>query len=316
MKKLIVLVCGLLLLSGASYAGISDMEPASLLVFPFFAADDSEGEDTIISVTNVNHNFEFNPGTGRLYGEVFIHYFYVDGEDCDITNRRELLTPTDILTVLVSEHNPAMNRGFLLVIAEDANDRQPVRWDGWDTRGINEYPSGLIGDCVVGNGLLNFLWAIPAIGIKGYEGDAVGDQLDTLTSLRFGDEYESLPRFLYSSSFVEQGHLNTLSTLILLDPTLSNDTIDLYFFFYNNDEVLFSQTDDFKCWLVEDLDDIFNGSDNLGGIAATVPTGWIRIYADQEPLLGMIIQAIAGDTHSSARLLHHFGEGADGDIEF
>lgn len=316
MKAFMSLFVGLLILSGTALAGINYDEPASLLIYPFFSS--TVGEDTIISVANVNTNYIFNPLTGRLMGDVAAHFFYVDGNDCDITNRTEWLTPGDLLTVLVSQHNPAMNEGFLIVIAEDPNVRLPIKWDGVQQVYGLGYTSGLIGDCVVANGLLNFLWSIPAIGIKAKDEEKpVGAFLDFLGDLAYGVEYESLPTELYVSSFIEQGVFNTESTLVLIDPTISNSTIRLLYLFYNNNEVQYSQTDSFSCWMVQKLDDIFNGSDNLGGVPALIPTGWITILSrdeDPDPILGMIIQAVMSQDFSSARLLHHFGCEAVGGI--
>ena len=320
MKTIVSVFVACLLLSGAAFAGINYDEPASLLIYPFFSSD--VGEDTIISVTNVNRNMIYNQNTDRLLGEVVAHFFYVDADDCDITNRKEYLTPGDLLTVLVSQHNPAMNKGFLLIIAEDPNFLVPIKWDGIQVviPQVLEYTSGLIGDCIVANGVLNFLWAIPAIGIKACGEANVGDPLDFLDSLAYGVEYEGLPTELFVSSFVEQGpkFFNAESYLVLLDPTVAGSTIDLLYLFYNNDEVEFSQTDSFSCWMMETLDDIFNGADNLQGVNAIVPTGWIAIQTREDrpvPLLGMIIQSLVNEDYSSARLLHHFGDTAYGEID-
>ena len=69
MRKLTILICGVLLLSGAALAGINDLEPASILVFPYVSA--AGPKETLVSVTNVNTNIEYEFVYGTLYGDVW-----------------------------------------------------------------------------------------------------------------------------------------------------------------------------------------------------------------------------------------------------
>ena len=329
---LIAILFSALFIFSSSALAISDLEPGSLLIYPFFSSD--PGKDTLISVTNINTDPVYNPLTGLLLGSVYAHFFYIDGEDCDITDRREFLTPGDTLTVLASLHNPAMNSGWLYVVAE--NDYLlPCEFDGIDSLG---FPTGLIGDTIVADGLANALWSIPAIGIKALNvpfknpTDINNNGFMDLTGL----EYEVLPGTLYISSFIEQGFGSIIGELVLLSFVLDmgqvvdgganvDVRVDLDFLFYNNNEVVFSQEDEMRCWMVRKLDEIFNGSDSLGGAPAIVPTGWVTIMVEDGvdtasgqnvprqalPILGMLIQRVGSSSYSCARLLHHITEGID-----
>lgn len=332
MRKLIACIFGLLLLTGTSFA-ISEMEPASVLIYPYF--NSGPGYETLISVTNVNTCTVYNPLTGHDFGDVWVHFNYVDKTYCDISNQGELLTPFDTLTVLASRHNPTQDEGWLYIVAEDPNTQLlPIKFDGDLVfgGGVLRYKSGLIGDAVVVNGVANYLWSIPAIGIKACPALAFGDFTDQNLNGKldfgpFSGEYEGLPTTLYISSFIELGvPLNSDAILVLLTFYDLDVRVDLYFEFCHNDEgTLYSQTDDFYCWMYRSFDDIWNGADQLteyGGITtyfSPVVTGWGRVIvtggvdeaaggkipAEEIPILGMMIQKILASTYQAAHLLHH-----------
>ena len=111
------LIGALLLVSGSALGAFFDMAPGSVLIFPFYSSD--PGKETIINVTNINVDPIYDPELGEQFGSIYLHYFYIDGEDCDITDRREFLTPGDTLSVIASIHNPAFNEGWLYVVAEN-----------------------------------------------------------------------------------------------------------------------------------------------------------------------------------------------------
>jgi hypothetical protein len=320
---LFILVFSAVLLGADGAFAISEMEPASVLIFPFFSS--SPTKDTILNITNINTDPVYDAHMGGLTGGVILHYYYVDGEDCNLTDRREYLTPGDTLSVMSRIHNPAMNSGWLYVVAENAA-HQPCKFDGTDG---NDYPTGLIGDAMVADPISNFLWSIPAIGIKAgpeiYKADM---DLNGNGFIDFGPEYEDLPKVLYLSSFFEQDWAAMIGELVLVtfvkdgevDGGANEDVrVDLDFLFYNNDEVEFSQETDMRCWMVRGLKEIFNGADNLGGAPALVPTGWasmevedgvddasgLNISADDLAILGVLVQRVGTSSYSCARLLHH-----------
>jgi hypothetical protein len=268
----------------------------------------------------------YDPQTDTLYGDVFVKFYYVDGEDCSISDREVLLTPADTFTVLASDHNPAMNVGWLYIVAIDPWTKLfPIRFDGQLTIGSHVFNSGLIGDCQVVDGLANYLWAIPAIGIKAHPeiGWKQLADVDLDGMLEFGTEYEGLPATLFISSFIEVGVYDSEAYLILLTFLPEEFTVDLDFLFYNNDEEEFSQEWDFNCWAYERLDDIFKGAADLEGKSshyddsAPFSTGWASIEVEQAtapgmllprqyvPILGVVIQKIAGKQYQAAHLLHH-----------
>jgi hypothetical protein len=349
MRKLIVCICGLLLLSTGAIAqipaSINCQEPASLLVYPYY--DSNPGSDTLITVTNINISPEFNMTTWHLFGEVYVHFYYVDGSDtdvsCPISNRTEYLSPGDTLSVLARDHNPAAAEGFLYIIAENPNTLKPWDFDGRFTTdpGGNDYDSGLIGDAYVFNGLVDYLWSFPAYGIRSAVGWGKKMDDDNDGDVEFNDtELMKLPRTMYCSSFVEVDHLGSDSEVILLTFFDQDVRVDVDFLFYNNIEVEMSQEWDFRCWAKESLVDIFGRANNLGGeldpddplLPIRIPTGWFSVQVDKGrdtavgedipwckvPLFGAIIQSVL-DTqdYSCARLLHHSSNACvKGDVEY
>jgi hypothetical protein len=325
-----------MLLTGTSFAGISDMEPASVLVYPYYNSDTTRGYETLISVTNVNTCMVYNPGTDKLFGDVWVHFNYVDKDNCDISDIGALLTPFDTLCVQASKHNPTATEGWLYVVCQDPNTQLlPIKFDGELEFGGGAlvYDSGIIGDVVVVDSVANYLWAIPAIGIKAYWSlewgqwtDRDGDgKLDFGPRLGPFEEYEGLPTSLYISSFIDMA-LPSKTSLVILTFLGIDVRVDMNFQFHHNNEMTeFSQGWDFRCWDYKLLTEIWDGADDLenyGGITdyySPVVTGWASMKVtggvidtgggyldpDEIPILGMIIHQIGTSTYQSAHILHH-----------
>jgi hypothetical protein len=303
---------------------ISDMEPASVLVFPYYDSTTTDGKDTLISVTNVNKLQIYDPATDTLLGDVYTKWYYVDGEDCDISDRELFLTPADMVTVLASEHNPSANTGWLYVVAMDPFTKLlPIKFDWQWILGNVIFNSGLIGDALAIDAKETYVWGIPAIGIKAAAFLNFKDNadLDFDGILDFGIEYEGLPSALFISSFIEVGKWNSSAELVLLS-FVPDEDVKLDFLFYNNDEEEFSQEWDFECWAHVPITEIFPSADNLTGPTgksshyddtAPVQTAWASIEVEEAgnlnrfnvPILGLLIQKINGNMYQAAHLLHH-----------
>jgi hypothetical protein len=295
-------------------------------VYPYFDTDTAK--ESVITVTNVNALQIYDQNTDTLWGDVFIKFYYVDGDDCSVTNREALLTPADTLTVLASEHNPAFNSGWLYIVAHDPWTKLfAIRYDGQLILNPPDliYNSGLIGDVLVVDGSRNHLWAIPAIGIKANPKIKWKELADTNVNkvLEFGTEFEGLPSTLFISSFIELGVFDSEAYLILLTFLPVDFTVYLDFLFYNNDEEEFSQEWDFNCYANVIMTDIFESADKIKeksthyDDSAPFSTAWASIAVEeakapgvvlnrfQVPILGVIIQKIMNTKYQSAHLLHH-----------
>ena len=334
-----------MLLASTGWA-ISDLEPASILVYPYFNSDADNGYASLITVTNVNPLQVYDPDTDTLEGDVFVKFYYVNATDCDITDRDTYLTPADTITVLASDHNPATDQGWLYVVAMDPWSKLfGIKHDGQILIAPPDifFNSGLIGDIMIANGLTNHLWSIPAIGIKA-KGKVVGELADKNKNriLEFGTEYEGLPSTLFISSFLEMGigagKFNSNAYLILLTFLPVEYTVFMDFLFYNNDEEEFSQEFQFNCYFNDLMTEVFASADNITGPTgksnhydedAVVQTLWASMRVEKArafgdtlpwncvPILGAILQTIFDTHYQSARLLHHScDEYVSGELEY
>ena len=214
-----------LILAGACerevQAQASPMEPGSVLIFPLVSADN--GTDSFVTVTNTNVDFSFDGANYDLFGDVLIHCYYVNGDDCDVTDRREFLSPGDTRTVLASHHNFFMRRGWLYVVCEDPATHLACDFD--TPQGGANLPSGIIGDCIIFSGKENFIVTLPALSIKCRLDQPPPAVPAGAPSVVFGGSgsgtYDALPTSLYVSSFFEQGSLFT-DELVLVPIISSN----------------------------------------------------------------------------------------------
>ncbi|MBI1850123.1 MAG: hypothetical protein HYR85_07240, partial [Planctomycetes bacterium] len=65
------------LIAGSAMAQPRHLQPASLLVFPYY--NSAPGAGTIISVTNTNDDRTYCPDDDFRAGDVVLHYVYIDG---------------------------------------------------------------------------------------------------------------------------------------------------------------------------------------------------------------------------------------------
>jgi hypothetical protein len=333
--RIFALIALFAVVAGLAPAQPTDYVPGSVLIYPTVDSRAGMGKGTVISVTNTNASRVVSPINNYRNGDVQVHYYYVEGLEPynNVFNRKEMLTPNDTLTVLAGTHNPEMEVGYLIVVAEDPESEAAIEFDY------------LIGDEIVVDVKQNKLWSIPAIAFQALPQGPVGTPLDNngrrLTdvnrngSVDFdGIEYDMYPDVLFISSFFEQG-ATIESELILVSGLGSYYRVDVDFLFYDNEEDVFSRDYAFTCWTTEKLADISNVTKSLGGSATEAATGWARIDGDyaihvltgalwtnevcegpyDPPILGAFVQRIVGSTgFEFGHLLHH--EGAQNGNEF
>jgi hypothetical protein len=310
-----------------AHAQPREFEPGSVLVFPFF--DARPGKLSIITVTNVNTSRKVSPNNFRG-GDVQVHYYYIDGQECLEFNRSEFLTPGDTLSVLASEHNPEGTYGYLYVVAEDPETEETIDYDY------------LVGDEIVFDSRLGFVWQVPAISFQALpatDPDLIGAEVSgsghfltesvvnggTVNGLLDFDgmEYAAFPDRLIVSSFLQQGAKAT-DQLILFSPGNPQLSVNPQFVIFNNQEDRYSRGFVFKCFWTGPLEAISNVVKNLGGDSRefgppSVETGWMVIDGDSgfypgsgttvndPPILGMIVRSFGSGSMGTATLLHHIG---------
>lgn len=264
MKGSALLVAGHLALALASAVHADGRKPGSLLVYPVhrsgaaFAELDSAYPSlyfTIVAVTNTN----LQPATPQngLGGTTGAHFQYVNVTpdpdpaksllplDCQIVNRREVLTPADTFSVLTTCHNAAdFQEGYLVVNAEDPNQ--------FDVAWKFDY---LIGSEVVVTSL-GGMYAIEAISFKAGVALGAGAATDADADSEFdfdGIEYEGVADDLYIDSFIALGG-SSLALLNLTGGTAFEASVR--FDIWNDAEKALSQTIRFRCWFEEELADL------------------------------------------------------------
>jgi hypothetical protein len=297
-----------------------DMEPGSLLVFPYY--DSRPDSVCLVTVTNLETSRVRHDGQYRE-GDVQIHYHYVDGASWLTFDRAEILTPGDTLSVVASEHDPEGDYGFVWIQAEDPETEQPIDFDF------------LIGDVLVARSTDNAIWSLPAVAFRsladesgpiGFSraGHAWADLNGNGQADFDGFEFDLFPDKLYVSRFFEETDLSRTRLILLTtqDPTAQN-TID--FLFWNNREQQYSRTFRFRCWWEGSLSDISLIVKDLGGDSSELgsrfpETGWVEIdgrrsvkigggiIRQDTPILGFVVEELGGPRgETSARLLHHVG---------
>ena len=323
--RLFGLIALIAALAGTGFAQPADLIPSSVLLFPTVDSRAGQGKGTVISVTNTNASRIVSPTNNLRYGDVQIHYYYVEGMEPfnNVFNRKEILTPNDTLTVLAGTHNPEMEVGYLLVVAEDPESDDAINFNF------------LIGDEIVVDAAQNKLWSIPAIGYRAVNTGGMIDNngrlktdLNSNASVDFdGREYDLYPDELYISSFFEQS-ATMEGELILVSALGSYYRVDVDFLFYDNEEDVYSRDFEFTCWTSVKLSDVSKVTRNLGGTAAEPATGWARIDGDKAihiltgkrwtnemsgtnydpPINGAFVQRVLGAAgFEFGHLLHHTG---------
>lgn len=231
--KLITKASSLLLLGVALLAGgarADGRNPGSLLIFPEY--DHGPGRNTLITVTNSSPD-----------APITVHFNYVSGLPgamCEISNRLEVLTPNDTITVLSSAHSgqpPTGNKykGYVYVYAERLG--VPISFNF------------LIGDEIVLDANLATLYAMNPVVFKAkpptsqptnLDGDSVRDLNDL--------EYEGVPEQILIPRFIGQTATRQ-SDLILISLTGgASFTTIVNFVIFNDNEEVFSAQHAFTCW--------------------------------------------------------------------
>ncbi len=235
-------------LSLGAFASAGAPEPGSLLLFPLF--ENGRGDDTYITVTNTNSDFN---QVGNLFaGTVDVEFVYINGEDCFEFNRTRRLTPNDSITVSVFLDNPNEREGYAYVFAKSPTSGQAISWN-W-LIGISRIDEGGADEDFDVN---PYVFKSPIA-----QGGATDVNADGLRNLD-GVEYEAGPDHLLVPRFVGQGGNdksqggNDESELILINLTgAAQFTAVVDFLVYNDNEEVFSTQYSFTCWDDVDLLDI------------------------------------------------------------
>lgn len=306
---------------GAADAQPRDLEPGSLLVFPFY--DNRPGRQSVVTVTNTNLDRSV-AGNGYKSGDVLVHYVYIGGEDWLEFDRSEFLTPGDMLCVSTQEHNPHGGYGFLYVYALDPETQAPIDFDH------------LLGDVLVIASDIEGGWSIQAVAFRGLpQGVPVPDPGTSGAGQPFTDadadglrdfdgiEYDAFPAELYVPRFFEEGSRH--ETQLVLFTTFGPEFIvstDLTIL--NNSEDRFSRNLRFSCWFAGNLSSVSGITGDLGGDPdefRPAETGWLRIsgghilnrFGRREPavpaFIGFVLENVGpvGDRIQAARLMNHAG---------
>lgn len=300
MKKSLLAVC--LALAGTALPVDAAESPGSALVFPY--VEYGSPARTIITVTNVNVDFEICDGSFRR-GDVIAHFLFFDGANCLVTDRFHQLTPGDTFSARIDEFLPTgATRGWIFVEALDPDDHLPIDFDF------------LIGSANLADRRTNLKWWYPAYGFKSLvqEGGAAfgstpcGHARHNPASAAMADfdgiEYAPFPQTQFLDFFVGEGQPPELgqgsivgSRLILMSPSAAENRLIIRF--RNNNEENANFTFRFECSLFSSLSSVSGfaresslrdsyDSRELGGL----PTGWFQIEADL-PMLGLFLQRVS-----------------------
>ncbi|MFO1010479.1 MAG: hypothetical protein U1F29_10495 [Planctomycetota bacterium] len=245
LRPLAVLALGAFL--GAASAHADGRQPGSLLVFPVFQCE--RGVDTLITVTNANPDL-----TGAA---VRVHFVYVSGDPstlCEPSNRYEVLTPQDTISVIASLHVAhGYSQGWVYAHSVDSTGRA-ISYNH------------LIGDEVVINGELTTDFALApfafrAIPDQGLFTDLEAPAGDGVLDLN-GLEYEQAPDTILIPRFMGQSN-EYQSELVLLNLTGgARFTANVNYLVFNDNEVPLSATNSFQCWARVPLTQISGGVTN------------------------------------------------------
>jgi hypothetical protein len=256
--------------------------PGSLLLFPEF--DNRSTHLTLVTVTNTNNGVD--PNNPAFTGTIEAHFIYVGRRGlgdtilpCLETDRSEILTANDTISLLTSVHNPQQEQGFLYVYAQDPITHKAISFN-W-----------LIGNLLTLESITSLEYSMNPVAFKAIppQGSSTADvDGDSVRDLD-GAEYEMvtdeilIPRFVGISA-------DYRSELILigLSGGAAFDTI-ADFWIYNDLEQPFSAQYQFRCWDRVRLDLIngaftqlflkstLNAPNEVIG-APSVETGWMRIH--------------------------------------
>ncbi len=319
----------------------SHARPGSALFFPVYdTGENDRSTETIITVTNTNSSTIACPNN-NVQGDVFVHFVYFDGEECEEENLGELLTPGDTITLLTSRHNSNGTQGWLWVEAWDPELMEAIDYDfligsaiivksnnASDTDFLFSYTPytfrGLVSSCT-------------APGSQSRCGYCLTDENSNNAADFNGNEYECFPGTLYLDMFFAEGQTwpvgsgdTTGNQLYLMIPEGigGNDTFRLSLRIWDNSEDPSSRTLSTNCWFNGSLSDLSGRvlADNIGGDPEELPgllTGWMRLRAEDRSdnstygMLGVyahqLLDGGGGVTSAAGHELHFEGK-ADNDV--
>jgi hypothetical protein len=245
---------------------VDRVQPASLLLWPEF--DNTAAQVTMLTISNINRHF--------FDGFVRVEFRYIDGTSCLETNRTELLSPNDTISMSTLAHSGNMNKGYVYAYAVD-NLGQPISFNFLIG---NELRFDGVGG--IDYDMNAFTWrAIPPWkALTDLDNDGIRD----LNAF----EYEPTPDVILIPRFLGQ-NVTTKGALLLV--ALSGGaqfttTINLQIF--NDNEDPFSSQYTFRCWKKVPLltiSNMFSNSvlkqsddapDEVLGDSNT-ESGWIRL---------------------------------------
>lgn len=233
-------------LAGAAIMGLGSevrangVTPGSLLVFPVF--DNVSSNTTLITVTNTSDDTDLNSNNVPV-GRVIVEYVYINGANCQETNRTRTLSPNDTLSIITKFDNPNMQEGYLYVFAKRSGDNEPIKFDHLVGAAMDLSSSELDGP--------NFEY-VPVVfraKLRLTEGQATDIDDDGLRDLN-GEEYEQAPAELVFARFLGQDESSGFnSELVLINLTGGAQFQAIVdFLIYNDNEEIFSAQDQFRCW--------------------------------------------------------------------
>src|SRR5262249_26369158 len=123
MNTKILAAAGLL---GAAALGLAapvqagGFQEGSLLTYPFFDNQTDSGGQTNTLITVVNTSSDH---------AIDVEFVYINGANCQETNRTRHLTARDTLSVITRVDNPNMQQGFVYLFAKDGTNGPPVKFD-------------------------------------------------------------------------------------------------------------------------------------------------------------------------------------------
>jgi len=261
--------------------------PGSVLVFPL--VDSTDGNSTLISVTNMNTNQE-SCGDGYAGGDVVLIYRYVNGEGCGYSGIFEALAPGETRTVLAKKHFPEFTRGYLVVSALSPDSPHHL---------VNF--NYLVGRAIVLGPNRETAWSYNACTFRAvYDGfgddcDRVNPDLDSDGKIDFDKfEYEGMPEYIMAPSFMEEVKFDSrlvLMSTVRSGPAAVNITIR------NNQGETFSKSLTLYCWRSGTLSELLGPvAANLGGDSTELPfnieTGSFEIRCSK-PVLAVLMQRSA-----------------------
>ena len=309
-------------LGTAAHAGPQGTGRGSLLVFPYF--DSTPGSGTVVTITNLNDSGEYCPTSDTRAGDITVHFQYINGETSEEYDLFEWLTPGDTLSVIVSQHNPRMNEGFLVVTATRPYEQQGATAVDFDW---------LFGSAIVVQSGLDLLWSYPAYAFSGIEEsspcDLVATDADGDGATDFdGVEYDTFPSEILIDSFFEEG-ASISNRLILCTTAGRTRTSEIEVYVYNNIARAHSASHEMPTFWQGALSEISYAAEALRGdpmeSGLPVETGWVSIVGGRildrsgnpvrdasggvakAPILGVFSQHVASAGFTIGQGLHFQG---------